>query len=199
VVEGHCPAFAGTTRTLRLPVVLPAALRFLRLAVPPLRRAFAPRWRPTRRHRASGAFFRGHPLVPPSPGGDDRISQVPAQTLCRPAHAPSTPDRPDGTCLDAPSDAATGTGTSVALSMTFRGSIAWLGRLLSTLQSAGSPRRDARLASHLRGYALVGGLRSRWVCSERFQLCVSCHIAFSFRELAWRNPVYVPRGARSMR
>ena len=75
--------------------------------------------------------------------------------------------------------------------MDFQGSIARLDRLLSTRQSTGSPRRDARLASPLRGYALVGGLRTRWVCSERFQLCVSRHIAFSFREIGWRNPVCV--------
>ena len=140
-----------------------------------------------------GCFLSRPPAVLLSAGGDNRISQVPAQTLCRPAHAPSTPDRPAGTRLDAPADAATGQGTAVALSMDFRGSIAWLDRLLSTLQSAGSPRHHARLASHLRGYALVGGLRTRWVCSERFQLCVSCHIAFSFRELAWRNPRFIPR------
>jgi len=54
-IEGDCPGFIGTTRTLRLPAFLPAALRFLRLAVPPLRRVFAPACRPTRRHGASGA------------------------------------------------------------------------------------------------------------------------------------------------
>ena len=34
------------------------------------------------------------------------------------------------------------------------------------------PRHDARLASHLRGYALVGGPFTRWVCNEKFPLCV---------------------------
>ena len=37
--------------------------------------------------------------------------------------------RPDDACLDASSDAATGEGTSVALSMPFRGSITWLDQL----------------------------------------------------------------------
>jgi len=106
--------------------------------------------------------------------GEQRISQVPAQTLCRPAHAPSTPEDPDPTRLDAGSDAARGQATALASSMgNFRGSIAWLDRLLSTLQSAKSSRRDARLASHLRGYALVGGICTRRVCCERFQLYVS--------------------------
>jgi len=178
-IEGGCPAFIGTTRTLRLPDFLPAVLRFLRLAVPPLRRGFAPKVAADAPPPGLGCLLSRPPAVPLSAGGEIRISQVPAQTRCRPAHAPTTPDRPAGTRLDAPADAATAQGTTVALSMDFRGSIAWLGSLLSTLQSAGSPRREARLASHLRGYALVGGVRTRWVCCERFQLCVSRHIAFS--------------------
>jgi hypothetical protein len=105
-VDGHSPCFTGTTRTLRLPAIPPAALRFLRLAVPRLRQVLLPCDR--RRTLAGPGCFvaaatrrRGLrlPLTPPVARGDDRISQVPAEPSCRHAHAPSTPEESDGTRL----------------------------------------------------------------------------------------------------
>jgi hypothetical protein len=105
-VDGHSPCFTGTTRTLRLPAIPPASLRFLRLAVPRLRRSFAPTRSPARSRGARAFYCSGRPaeclrlpLTPPVARGDDRISQVPAEPSCRHAHAPSTPEESDGTRL----------------------------------------------------------------------------------------------------
>jgi hypothetical protein len=111
VVEGHCPGFIGTIRTLRLPAARPAALRCLRLAVPPLRRLFAP---------AGGrraALGPGCLFTRPSIRRDRSVEEAgspkfPHRPSCRPAHAPSTPDRPHGTCLDAPMRRGHGYGNS---------------------------------------------------------------------------------------
>src|SRR5579872_4891034 len=98
-VDGRSPYLTGTTRTLRLPAIPPAALRFLRLAVPRVRRGFAPARSPTR-CRGAGVFCYGRPPeTPPIGRGDDWISQVPAEPSCRHAHAPSTPEESDGTRL----------------------------------------------------------------------------------------------------
>jgi hypothetical protein len=71
------PGFSGTIKALRLPAIRPAALRFLRLAVPRERARFAPAAVARDRRRAWGW----------SPGipvrvvfrGDGRISQVPGE------------------------------------------------------------------------------------------------------------------------
>ena len=71
------PGFLGTIKALRLPAALPAALRFLRLAVPREHARFAPVAVACVRRRAWGwspgipvrDFFRG----------DGRISQVPGE------------------------------------------------------------------------------------------------------------------------
>jgi hypothetical protein len=96
VVEGHCPGFTGTTRTLRLPATLPAALRFLRLAVPPLRRDSLPRGG-RRAATRPGCLFTRPPAAPRLPvemAGSLKFSRKPS---CRPARAPSTPVGPPGT------------------------------------------------------------------------------------------------------
>ena len=97
-----------------------------------------------------------------------------------PSHSP-TPQRPDRTCVNAPPDLATATGTSVTLSMTFRGSIAWLNGSLSTLKNAEALPTRCKTRFRVRVYALSGRRGDR-VCYEKFQRCVS-HMAFSFREL----------------
>ena len=139
VIEGDYPGFIGTTRTLRLPAIHPAATSF-----PSLQRyhgyvgLFRSRVARRRSPQGQGADLSGHPITPLSSVEMAGSPKFPHRPSCRPAHAPSTPDRPDEACLNAPSDAATGQGTTVALSMDFRGSIAWLDGLLSTLQSAGA-------------------------------------------------------------
>ncbi len=78
------PGFFGTIKALRLPAGRPAALRFLRLAVPREHACFAPAAAACERHRAWGwstrypfrDFFRG----------DDRISQVPGEPQSPSAH-----------------------------------------------------------------------------------------------------------------
>jgi hypothetical protein len=70
------PRFNGTTKALRLPAAHPAALRFLRLAVPREHASFAPDV------AACGIVGPGvgYPVSPPGFfRGDDRISQVPGE------------------------------------------------------------------------------------------------------------------------
>lgn len=146
-VEGRCPGFNGTIRTLRLPAAHPAALRCLRLAVPPLRRLFAPAGG-RRAAIGPGCLVTRPSHTPRSVVGGGRISQVPAQALL-----------PSRTCSFDPGQTARNLPWRSDTARpriperpwlcrwTFRGSIAWLGGSLSTLQSAGLPRRDARLAS----------------------------------------------------
>ena len=76
VPRDQFPGFSGTMRVLRLPAAHPAALRFLRLAVPRWHsRDFAPR-RPSAPSRPGV----GHPVSPAGDfRGDDRISQVPGE------------------------------------------------------------------------------------------------------------------------
>ena len=71
------PRFDGTIKALRLPAVPPAALRFLRLAVPREHASFRSRRRCVRQRRAWG-WSPGIP-VRACFRGDDRISQVPGE------------------------------------------------------------------------------------------------------------------------
>src|SRR5438874_13362760 len=62
---------------LRLPAAHLAALRFLRLAIPPVRPLFVPDGPGRRAVDPPGV---GHPaLLPASMGGDGRVSQVPGK------------------------------------------------------------------------------------------------------------------------
>ncbi len=119
------PRFDGTIKALRLPAGLPAALRFLRLAVPRERAPFAPAAAARGRCRAWGWL----PGIPVREGfrGDDRISQVPGEPLSPFAHV--LRPRP----VEA-SQTACGTLAWPPMSerrrhrrqYAFRGSIAWL-------------------------------------------------------------------------
>ena len=84
LVRVKFPGFLGTIKALRLPAVPPAALRFLRLAVPREHACFAP-------GTAAWGSVAGLGLVTryPHPGflrGDDRISQVPGDPRFPSAH-----------------------------------------------------------------------------------------------------------------
>jgi hypothetical protein len=71
------PRFHGTIKALRLPAAPPAALRFLRLAVPRERAHFAP-YAVARGRRGAWGWSPGIP-VRVCFRGDDRISQVPGE------------------------------------------------------------------------------------------------------------------------
>src|ERR1035441_4632698 len=107
----------GTTQTLRLPAILPAALRFPSLggttAAPEIRshaRADAP-------SLGRGVGCRRPPDTPPICPW--RWQDLPSsrRTLCRYAHAPTTPEEPDGTSPSRPADTAPDTGTPKASSI----------------------------------------------------------------------------------
>jgi hypothetical protein len=190
VFDGNCPGFIGTTQTLRLPAIPPAALRLPSLGgttVAPV--ALLPcdhrRTSPGR-----GVVERGHPDAAGKSVEMAGISQVPAKPSCRHAHAPSTPGESNRARLHAPSNTAADQGTTATSSTDFRGSITWLSGSLSTLRSSGLPRCHARLAC---GCRLNSAARASHPpgFTERFQLCFQLHIASSSRELAWRNPRFV--------
>ena len=149
------------------------------------------RW-PTRPRWAGVLVAGGHPRregLPFAHAADYpwRGQDLPSsrRTLCRYAHAPTTPEEPDGTRRFVPSGTAPGKTTlrasSIALSRLNR--MAW--RLAVYASPCQLPGNDARLAC---GCWLGFAARDSDPQSskERFQLCVD-HIASSSRELAWRN------------
>jgi len=80
----------------------------------------------------------------------------------------------------------------------------WLLRETFEAQSHGSSARCLRFAPtrcrparktrfRLRGCALPGGACTHWVSQGKVSVTWACHISFSFRELAWRNPVFPSR------
>jgi hypothetical protein len=95
------PRFVGTIRALRLPAVRPAALRFLRLAVPSLRSPSS--LPPALRTRGRRAWARWGSASPCAPrvicDGDDGISQVPGGTPIAPSPGSSTPAGPSASNL----------------------------------------------------------------------------------------------------
>ena len=142
----------GTIRALRLPVVLPAALRFLRLAVPRPHRRFRSRAAADAPLRGLGVFGGDHPRIGtrqraiPSASaaitrllirGEDRTSQVPAEPSCRRANAPATPEESAGTRRCVPSD----TASDYANTRGFFDSLSKLNRMARRLAAYASPRR----------------------------------------------------------
>ena len=139
------PRFTGTIKALRLPGVLPSALRFLRLEVPREHACFAPAAVACTRRRAWGCSL-GTPIREFF-HGNDRISQVPGEPQFPSAHG----------LRPRPADASlTVCGTLAWPPMSerrrrrqlcpFRGSIAWLSGSLSTYHGWVTLPR-ARLAS----------------------------------------------------
>jgi hypothetical protein len=170
-VEGRSPCFFGTIRTLRLPATRPAALGFPSLggttAVSQLRSHAAGDTPP----RGRGVGWGGHPCTAVCPW---KWLDLPSSRRgpCRRAHAPSTPEEPDGTRLVAPSDAATGMGTAVA-SSTGLSRLNRMARRLAVYASHRTvARRHARLASGCAATLCRVGLAPTGSPSERFQLRV---------------------------
>src|SRR5207245_10107787 len=103
--------------------------------------------------------------------GDDGISQVPAEPPCRYAHAPVTPEEPDGTRRCVPPARPRIRERPRLLRLDFRSSMTWLGDSLSTLRRGGRPtRRKTRLRLLAKlcraGFTPAGFYRE-------FQLCFS--------------------------
>lgn len=170
-VEGRCPGFIGTTQTLRLPAARPAALRCLRLAVPPLRRLFAPA-DGRRAALGPGCLVTRPSAAPRSVGGGGRISQVPAQALLPPRTCSFDPGETARACLDAP----VRRGHGFRNGRGYLDTLSRLNRMAGRLAVYASKRRVAptrcKTRFRLRGYALPGGLRTHWACCEKFPLCV---------------------------
>jgi hypothetical protein len=109
------------------------------------------------------------------------------RTLCRYAHAPTTPEEPERDSPSRPAGTAPEQGTPWASSMT----LSKLNRMAWRLAVYASPWRssapDARLAC---GCWLSSAARDSDPLSskERFRLCVDHISSSSSRELAWRNP-----------
>ena len=125
-----------------------------------------------------GVVVGGHPCGRATPsacaaGGPWKWPDLPSsrRTLCRHAHAPSTPEEPGAACLDAASDAATAKGTTGTSST----GLSRLNRMARRLAVYASHRavtdRHARLAC---GCWLSSAARDSHPPgpTERFQLCV---------------------------
>ena len=179
------PGFVGTIKALRLPAAPPAALRFLRLAVPREHARFAPAAAACGRRRAWGwspgipvrDFFRG----------DDRISQVPGEPQFPFAHVlrPRPADASLTDCGTLAWPPLKGT-TKAPTTIDFRGSIAWLSGSPPTYHDVGypSPRKT--------GFQVL--VRLSWAgfhpqgSDKRFQL-TSCVLS-SYSKLSWHNPLF---------
>ena len=197
-VDGRSPCFTGrprlpfgTIKALRLPAIPPAALGFPSPGGTTGASEFCSPATTDAPSRGRGVACGGHPM-PPIIRGNGRTSQVPAETLAAapmllrprknrmPLALTLHPTRPR--LRERP----------WLLQLDFRGSIAWLDDSLSTLRRDGRPtRRKTRF--RLRGCALPGGAFTRWVSRGKVSAMCQNHISFSFRELAWRNPVFGPQ------
>ena len=79
VLDRDCPGFIGTARTLRLPVILPAALGFPSLGGATGAPEICSHAAPPRCRWAGVLVVSGHPMRCRFSRGDDRISLVPAE------------------------------------------------------------------------------------------------------------------------
>ncbi len=172
VLQGEFPCFNGTIKALRLPAAHPAALRFLRLAVPRLHSLCSLLDGRARR--------RGLELVTryPQPGrfqGNDRISQVPGE----PQLSVCTCSNPTPAGILTPDHYGAATWPLVEQMQrlprkVFRSSIAWLSDSLSTLRRTSYPAttQDSLPAA---GQALPDGLSTRKVPTKGFKVA-SLHL-----------------------
>ncbi len=182
VLRGEFPCFSSTIKALRLPAAHPAALRFLRLAVPQR----ITRWvRSPADECTAGAWSW-------SPGISSRVSPRKRQDL------PSSWGTRLSVCTcsgDAGRTARTRPVHSAAAwppvyeqrrlpRKVFRRSIAWLSDSLCTLRSAGYPR-PTQHSLPAAGQALPDGLSTRMVPLKGFR--VGNYISSSFPKLAWRK------------
>src|SRR5580704_19199091 len=137
VLRGEFPCFSGTIKALRLPAAHPAALRCLRLAVPP---------------RSLVLFAPQRTSAPLKPGVGSPVSPA-GISLRRRQDLPSSWRTPMSVCPCSVDSGGTATPDHCGAAawpltsekqrlprLVFRSSIAWLWDSLSTLRSAGCPR-----------------------------------------------------------
>ncbi len=181
VLQGEFPSFVGTIKTLRLPAIYAAALRFLRLAVPRFHSLF--------RSRADEWAARAWSWLPGSPAGElpRRGQDLPSSwgTNCPFAHVPI---RRRQDCLHQTIAvqqrgpwSSKGKGSH---DWVFRRSIAWLSDSLSTLRNA-DYSNTTQDSLPVAGQALLDGLSTRKVPMKGFKVVV--YISFPLPKLAWRN------------
>ena len=177
VLRGEFPCFNGTIKALRLPAAHPAALRFLRLAVPQRSLVlFAPR-----RTSAPPRPGVGHPVTPA--GNSLRKRAGPPKFLGNPncpfAHVHSTPAgllAPDRFLYSAAAWPPVCEKRRLPRKV-FRRSIAWLSDSLSTLRRTGYPHttQDSLPAA---GQALPDGLSTRKTPAKGFKAANPSHPPF---------------------
>jgi hypothetical protein len=177
---GVVPPLRRSYGTLRLPSVLLATLRCLRLAIPPPRRTFAPSDRRRAIEGIGALVFRApEPELSVETDGSPRFPGTPRVPWpCSPT--PAGPNTPGHCGVSTWSPPLTRTRTPAR---NFRGSITRPWHSLSTLRSEGHPSpRKTRF--RLLGQALPGGIRS----PAGFQRKVSeFRVSSSSPELSWRN------------
>ena len=181
VPRGQFPSFIGTIKALRLPVARPAALRFLRLAVPRVHSLLS---LPGGRVRRRGLELVTRYLLP---GFSEETTGSPkflGNPNCPFAHVQSTPAG-----LLAPDHCGAATWPLVCEQQRlprkgFRSSIAWLSDWLSTLRRAGYPAttQDSLPAA---GQALPDGLSPAGFLRKVSKLLP--YISSSFPKLSWRK------------
>ena len=157
-VEGRCPGFFGTTRTLRLRSApsCPAFVSFAG-AVPRCIACFAPSGGRCAGRKAR-TFVVADAPIPPSRYVESRGSlKFSHRPPCRPARVPSTPEEPGGACHVAPSDAAAELGNARGF---FDGNLSRLDHTAWRLAVYASQCRVAptpcKTRFRPRGYALPG-------------------------------------------
>ncbi len=147
---------------------------------------FAPMRRPTRHRRAGVLFEGGHPCAADSPW---KWLDLPSsrRILCCRAHAPSTPEQPTGTRLNAPTGPATAKGTTATCST----GLSRLNRVARQLAVYASPWRspdttqDSLAAA---GQALPRGIRTRRVLKRGFSHVAASHIILLSRACLAQSP-----------
>jgi hypothetical protein len=183
VLRGEFPRFHGTIKALRFPAARPAALRCLRLAVPPRPLVlFAPR----RTSAPSGPGV----VDPVSPAGSSlrRRQDLPSSWGTPIARLPWSVDA-GGTAGTRPlrrSGAAPGIRTAKAPAKGLSALNSMASGLAVYASPGGLPRRDARLASS-RWSGSAGRAFHPQGPDERFQS--ACDISSPFPKLAWRNRI----------
>jgi len=172
VLRGEFPCFISTIKALRLPAVRPAALRYLRLAVPQSALVVFPQWR-TSMPTQPGV---GHPVAPAGIFAEEATGsrKFLGKLDCPFARVQSTPagrlHQTVAVQQRGPWDVKS-KGSRVKV---FRRSIAWLLDWLPTLRSAGHPRptQDSLPAA---GQTLPGGLSTRKITLKGFRVA-SLHL-----------------------
>jgi len=199
-VEGRSPRVVGTTGTLRLPAIPPAALGLPSLGGTTAASAGSlPRDGRTRRRGAGMLSGAAIPCAAGGVRGNGRTSQVPAETLAA-ARVLLRPRKNRAGLALSPRPARPRVRERPwLLRLDFRGSIAWLDDSLSTLRAGALPpgTQDSLPAAWLRSAGR--GLHPLGFPEERFQLCVSFTYHPPLASLLGAIPLCFPGISRAAR